>query len=201
MAEYLAAVAVRTTPAYQSTAGAPVVTVEPAPGWRAVAEELIPTAYAVWALPPEEDSKWAKAGWADNSVLLVSQLSKGVDSAAVMRCAFTDSRRMPEWYELGSDIGDYEGWPSAQITGAYSVAGLTFWSCTRYVLVEYDAGPFLLQLTVTTRVDASRDGSAIAGSLSIQARAEEPKPGTQTSSALVEPDTDANESGGISFHI
>jgi hypothetical protein len=145
---------------------------------------LIPSGYAVWALPPEESSKWAKAGWTDNAVLLVGRLSGPPDRAAVMRCAFTVSRRMPDWYELSSDADDFDGWPSAQIIGAYTVAGLTFWSCTRYMLVDYGTGPFLVQLTVTTRVHASRDGSAIAASLSVQA-----------------PAAETDESGGISFHI
>jgi hypothetical protein len=101
---------------------------------------------------------------------------------------------MPDWYELGSDADDFGGWPSAQIT----VAGLTFCSYTRYLLVDYGTDPFLGQLTVTMRVDASRYGSAIAASLSIQAPTAPVAPPTPAPGTT---DAETDESGGISFHI
>ncbi len=153
VAEFLAALGVVTSsPVHPDMAGTPVVSLTIPEGWREVPEELMPTAYRVWAQPPEPGSKWAQANWADNAVLLVGRLSGPVDPIAVMRCAFTDSRRMPDWYELGADTAEYDQCPSAEISGAYSINGLTFWSSTRYLLKPTDTGTYLVQSTIRHRL-------------------------------------------------
>ncbi|KZM68156.1 LpqN/LpqT family lipoprotein [Nocardia terpenica] len=161
--EYLSAVGVDCTPVQPETPGAPVVSLAVAPGWRKVARDVLPHTYGVWALPPDAPT----AEWADNAVVAVGRLSGPVDTVALLRCAFTDSRRMPGWNEISAHTSDYNGYPSAAIVGTYTIETLTFWADTRYIITGTDADRYLIQLTVTTRADTSHAGQLIADALAI----------------------------------
>ncbi|MFI6868365.1 LpqN/LpqT family lipoprotein [Nocardia sp. NPDC050406] len=155
LAENLAAAGTAVIPVHPDSVGAPRVSIPVPNGWREVDRGVFPGAYGVWALPPEES-----LGWADNAVLLVGRLSAPVDAAGLLRSAFVDSRRMPQWREVSTDTGDYQGFPSATITGYYTVETLTLWADNRYVVVGAGGDQYLVQLTVTAR--AGEEGSETA---------------------------------------
>jgi hypothetical protein len=109
-------------------------------------------------------------------VLMVWRMSRPVDPAAVMRCAFTDSRRLPDWQERRTKTEDRDGFPSAAISGTYTFGELSLWVSTRYLMAGTPTGQYLLQLSVTTRADDDRDGRFIAGSLGVQSPIMQPAP-------------------------
>jgi hypothetical protein len=195
--ELLAALGVEATPVYPEMPGVPVASLDIRDEWEEVAREWIPAAYRAWALPAFEDATGPEAQWADNAVLMVWRLSRPVDPMAVMRCAFTDSRRLPDWREFGGQARDYDGFPSAAIIGSYFHAGLTLWSFTRYLIAGTSAGQYLLQLTVTTRLDDNKDGQHLAGSLSVGV----PAPSAPAERFEFEGDSVAGESGNVEFRI
>ncbi|MGV9674830.1 LpqN/LpqT family lipoprotein [Nocardia sp. NPDC003482] len=184
VAEYLNRAGVGLVVAHRDTVGAPIAEVLVPVGWRRVAAAAFPHAYGVWALPPAEGE-----GWADNAVLLIGRLTGEVDAAALLSCAFTSSRALPGWSEEHSGSGTFGGQPSAVISGRYSAGALRLWSSNRYLLFRVTRQQFLVQLTVTTRVESIRDGDAVAGSLRVrpplspseleQAKDKSPDPGTR----------------------
>lgn len=116
IAEYLAVLGARSIPVHADTVAAPLISLPVPPGWSEMSREFLPGAYRAWARPSEGDSTWS-----DNAVVLVSRLDQKVDPEALLQHAFTDSRRMPGWREIQPDSGDCVGFPSAPITGEYSV--------------------------------------------------------------------------------
>ncbi len=174
--EFLSAVGVTAAVVYPEHPGSPVVSLDIPYDWHEVIREVLPTAFGAWALPAEEDAPPEEAGWVDNAVLMVWRMSRPVDPVAVMRCAFTDSRRLPDWREHRTRSEDRDGFPSAAISGTYSFGELSLWSSTRYLMAGTPTGQYLLQLTVTTRAEDDRDGRFIAGSLGVQSPIMQPPP-------------------------
>lgn len=175
--EFLAAVGATPVVVHTEYPGVPVVLLDIPGDWHEVAREVLPNAFGAWALPAEEGSVSEESGWVENAVLMVWRLSLPVDPRAVMRCAYTDSRRLPDWVELGSDIEDYDGFPSAGIWGTYSYAGLSLWMSTRYLVASTPTGQYLLQLTVTIFADEISEGMFIAESFTVQVPPARPAPG------------------------
>ncbi|MEG8182999.1 LpqN/LpqT family lipoprotein [Nocardia terpenica] len=154
--QYLADAGIRCEPVLPDSDSAPTVLIPIPRGWRPVSKELFTAAYGVWSGPPVTDIEWA-----DNAVVTVDRLSTPPpDPSTLLPCAFTDSRQLPAWQEIGSSLDDYDGYPSAAITGTYTVADTTFWTHTRYLLADTDDHTFLIQLTVTTRTTADNRGTA-----------------------------------------
>ncbi|MFI1911990.1 LpqN/LpqT family lipoprotein [Nocardia sp. NPDC020380] len=151
--EYLIAQGVQVEPVEPGSAGAPEVSIAVPAGWQQVPPGMFPGAYGVWTTPPAD-------GWADNAVLLVAKFSQPVDPRGLLTCAFTDARRLPEWTDQGTDDEDFQGFPSAGITGTYVVTPQTLWAYNRYTIVTHGADQYLVQLTVTIRDD--HDGSDAA---------------------------------------
>ncbi|APA95709.1 LpqN/LpqT family lipoprotein [Nocardia seriolae] len=151
IAEYLAASQIQATPVDPAAPGAPKVSVGVPEGWQQVPPGMFPGSYGVWTQPPVN-------GWADNAVLLVATFSPAIDARELLSHAFDDARQLPGWQDLDSDTEDFEGYPSAGITGTYDVAPLTLWAYNRYIIVESENGQYLVQLTITTRTDS--DGTA-----------------------------------------
>ncbi|MQY18335.1 LpqN/LpqT family lipoprotein [Nocardia macrotermitis] len=166
--EFLAAVGATPVVVYPEYPGVPVVLLDIPGDWHGVVREVLPNAFGAWALPAEAGSVAAESGWVENAVLMVWRLSLPVDPRAVMRCAFTDSRRLPDWVELGGDVEDYDGFPSAEISGMYTYADLSLWMSTRYLIASTPTGQYLLQLTVTTFAAGADEGTFIAESFSVQ---------------------------------
>lgn len=166
--EFLAAVGATPVVVHPEYPGVPVVLLDIPGDWHEVARDVLPNAFGAWALPAEEGSAGAESGWVENAVLMVWRLSLPVDPRAVMRCAYTDSRRLEDWVELGGDSEDYDGFPSAEISGTYSYAGLSLWMSTRYLVASTPTGQYLLQLTVTTFADEIDEGVFIAESFTVQ---------------------------------
>lgn len=148
LAEQLTAAGVVLTPIHPDSVGAPEVSVPIPDKWLPLEPSLVPGAYRVWAQPPADTVPWA-----DNAVLLVGGLSARVDWSSIAGSAFTDSRKLPGWVDIRTDSDPYRGFPSAAITGAYTVDELTLWAHTRYVLCEFGATQYLVQLTVTVRAE------------------------------------------------
>ncbi|MGW4243475.1 LpqN/LpqT family lipoprotein [Nocardia sp. NPDC004722] len=151
IAEYLAAAGVQAAPVDPEAPGAPKVTVGVPEGWQQVPAGMFPGSYGVWTQPPVD-------GWADNAVLLVATFTPAVDPRELLTHAFTDARQLPGWQDLDNDTEDFDGYPSAGITGTYTVEHLTLWAYNRYIIVNTEAAQYLVQLTITTRTDA--DGTA-----------------------------------------
>ncbi|GAB2689737.1 LpqN/LpqT family lipoprotein [Nocardia thraciensis] len=170
VAEYLAAAGVEPTPITPDTAWAPVVSVAVPDGWRQMPPENFAGTYGVWAQEPVD-------GWADNVVVLMVRLSEPLDPAALLACGFADARRLPQWRELDTHTGKFDGHPSAAITGTYSVTPLTLWAYNRYAIVDSGSDQYLIQLTITTRADHDgSDAAAIVAGLSITARSQATPP-------------------------
>ncbi|MGF6898105.1 hypothetical protein ABIA39_008485 [Nocardia sp. GAS34] len=172
----MSAVGVAAQVVYPEHPGAPVVSLDIPYDWHEVIREVLPAAFGAWALPPEEDAPPEEAGWVDNAVVMVWRMSRPVDPAAVMRCAFTDSRRLPDWQERRTKTEDCDGFPSAAISGTYTFGELSLWVSTRYLMAGTPTGQYLLQLSVTTRAYDDRDGRFIAGSLGVQSPIMQPPP-------------------------
>ncbi|GAB2504649.1 LpqN/LpqT family lipoprotein [Nocardia heshunensis] len=151
IAEYLAAAGVQAAPVDPEAPGAPKVTVGVPEGWQQVPAGMFPGSYGVWTQPPVN-------GWADNAVLLVATFTPAVDARELLTNAFTDARQLPGWQDLDNDTEDFDGYPSAGITGTYTVEHLTLWAYNRYIIVTTEQAQYLVQLTITTRTDA--DGAA-----------------------------------------
>ncbi len=185
--EFLAAVGATPVVVHTEYPGVPVVLLDIPGDWHEVVREVLPNAFGAWALPAEAGSVSEESGWVENAVLMVWRLSLPVDPRAVMRCAYTDSRRLPDWVELGSDAEDYDGFPSAAIWGTYSYAGLSLWMSTRYLVASTPTGQYLLQLTVTTFAEEISEGVFIAESFTVQVPPARPGPGAHEQ--RFEPDT------------
>lgn len=156
---------IRSTPVHPDTVDAPVITLQVPQEWREVPREVFPGVYRAWAKPPADGSSWS-----DNVLVLVGRLDRKVEPEALLRCGFTDSRRMPDWQEIQADTRSYDGFPSAAITGKYTVDTIELLAHTRYVLI--DKGPvwYLVQMTVTVRAatpTAMSDTGQIMNGLSI----------------------------------
>lgn len=153
IAEFLAASDIETTPIAPETPGAPKISVSVPATWQQVPANLFPGAYGVWTQAPE-------GGWADNAVALVAKFSRPVDARELLEHAFADARQLPQWQDHEIDTADYDGSPSAGITGTYQVQNLTLWAYNRYVIVNSGPSQYLVQLTVTVRDD--HDGADAA---------------------------------------
>ncbi|MEC3951870.1 LpqN/LpqT family lipoprotein [Nocardia sp. CDC153] len=151
IAEYLANAQIQATPVDATAPGAPKVTVGIPEGWQQVPAGMFPGSYGVWTQPPVN-------GWADNAVLLVATFTPKVDARDLLTHAFADARQLPNWQDLETDTEDFDGHPSAGITGTYTVDPLTLWAYNRYIIVDSPNGQYLVQLTITTRTDS--DGTA-----------------------------------------
>ncbi|NNH70091.1 hypothetical protein HLB23_09505 [Nocardia uniformis] len=151
VAEYLTATDVMVSAVDPDAPGAPRVSFPVPDGWQQLDRTMFPGTSGVWATTPED-------GWADNAVLMIAHFSKPVDPETLLACGFTDARRLPEWHELDTHIGEFDGYPSSAITGTYAVPPLTLWAYNRYLIVSANDDQYLVQLTVTVRTD--RDGSA-----------------------------------------
>ncbi|MFD7841690.1 LpqN/LpqT family lipoprotein [Nocardia sp. NPDC059764] len=151
IAEYLASAQIQAAPVDPAAPGAPKVTVGVPEGWQQVPPQMFPGSFGVWTQPPVD-------GWADNAVLLVATFTPAVDAAELLSHAFADARQLPAWKDIDTDTADYDGLPSAAITGTYEVQNLTLWAYNRYIIADSDKGQYLVQLTITTRNDS--DGSA-----------------------------------------
>ncbi|WP_196054745.1 LpqN/LpqT family lipoprotein [Nocardia aurantiaca] len=151
IAEYLATAQIEAAPVDPAAPGAPKVAVGVPEGWRHVPPNMFPGSYGVWTEAPVN-------GWADNAVLLVATFTPRVDARELLTHAFADARQLPSWQDLETDTEDFEGYPSAGITGTYVVGQLTLWAYNRYIIVDSDNGQYLVQLTITTRGDS--DGAA-----------------------------------------
>lgn len=165
VAEYLAVLGARSIPVHPDTVAAPLVSFPVPLGWSEVSREVLPGAYRAWARQSEGDSTWS-----DNAVVLVSRLDQWVDPGALLQHAFTDSRRMPGWQEIQTDTGDCGGFPSAAITGEYSVHEMDLLAHTRYVLIDEGPVSYLLQATITVQSvpSALSDVTRMSGGLSIR---------------------------------
>ncbi|MFF2555809.1 LpqN/LpqT family lipoprotein [Nocardia sp. NPDC058058] len=161
IAEYLAAAEIEIAPVQPGEAGTPRVELPLAASWQAVDAAMFPGAYGVYTRPPEN-------GWADNVVLLVGRLSKPSNPAELLESAFADARQLPDWRELGAEIADYQGFPSAAVSGTYSVDALILWVHTRYVIVPVGNYEYLVQLTVTARADGDGIEDGLLDALRIQ---------------------------------
>ncbi|MFE2997018.1 LpqN/LpqT family lipoprotein [Nocardia sp. NPDC059246] len=163
IAEYLAAAQIEAAPVDPAAPGAPKVAVGIPEGWQQVPPSMFPGSYGVWTQTPVN-------GWADNAVVLVATFTPPVDARELLTHAFDDARRLPGWEDLETDTTDFEGWPSAGITGTYNVEQLTLWAYNRYIIVESDNGQYLVQLTITTRSDSDGAGpTTLLQGLSISA--------------------------------
>ncbi|QLY32559.1 LpqN/LpqT family lipoprotein [Nocardia huaxiensis] len=162
IAEFLAAANVQIAPVEPGAAGAPAVTIELPEEWQAVDRSVFPGAYGVWTLPPA-------GGWADNVVLLVGRFSKPADAQELLACAFTDARALPKWREIVADIAEFEGYPSADVVGTYSLETLDLWVHTRYVVVVAGTEEYLVQITVTAKADHENVDSDLLNNLVIRA--------------------------------
>ncbi|MFI6868364.1 LpqN/LpqT family lipoprotein [Nocardia sp. NPDC050406] len=159
--EYLTATGIQVAPVDPETPGAPKVSFPIPDGWQQLDAASFPGTSGVWATAPED-------GWADNAVLMIARFSQPVDPATLLACGFTDARRLPEWNEIDTHTGDFDGFPSSAVTGTYVVTPLTLWAYNRYIVVDTADDQYLVQLTVTVRTD--RDGaaaSAIVAGLSV----------------------------------
>lgn len=165
VAEYLAVLGVRSIPVHPDTVAAPLISLPVPPGWSEMSREVLPGAYRAWARPPEGDSTWS-----DNAVVLVSRLDRKVDPEALLQHAFTDSRRMPGWREVQADTHDCVGFPSAAVTGEYSVHEMELLAHTRYVLIDEGSVSYLLQVTITAHSASSAlsDITRMSSGLSIR---------------------------------
>ena len=165
IAEYLAVLGVRSIPVHPDTVAAPLISLPVPPGWSEMSREFLPGAYRAWARPPEGDSTWS-----DNAVVLVSRLDRKVDPEALLQHAFTDSQRMPGWREIQTDSGECVGFPSAAITGEYSVHEMELLAHTRYVLIDEGPVSYLLQATITAHSapSALSDVTGMSSGLSIR---------------------------------
>lgn len=177
IADYLANAGIRCETVLPDSPNVPTVLIPIPHGWRPVSRELFTAAYGVWAGPPATDIEWA-----DNAVVTVDSLSAPPDTATLLPCAFTDARQLPAWQEASTSLDNYDGYPSAAITGTYTVANTNFWTHTRYLLADTDEHTFLIQLTVTTRSTAGSSGTTgneVADSLAIHIPGPRP-PGSAT---------------------
>ncbi|WP_327142151.1 LpqN/LpqT family lipoprotein [Nocardia sp. NBC_01327] len=161
IAEYLVAADIQIAPVERGSDGTPEVSIALSEDWQTIDAAMFPGAYSVFTRLPED-------GWADNVVLLVGRLSKPVNAAELLESAFTDARQLPQWQELGAEIGDYQGYPSAAVTGTYAMDTLVLWVHTRYVVVPVGTDEFLIQLTVTAKADQISSEAGILGGLEIR---------------------------------
>ncbi|WP_169813188.1 LpqN/LpqT family lipoprotein [Nocardia jejuensis] len=158
IAEYLTAADVQIAPSTAGTAGVPEVSIDLPEQWQAVDLSVFPGAYGVWALPPA-------GGWADNVVLLVGKLSAQVDPEKLLECSFTDADQLPGWQEISRELGEYQGLPSAAVTGTYKLDALDLWVHTRYIVAVAGEDEYLIQLTVTARAEQVGEVEGLIGGL------------------------------------
>lgn len=151
IAEYLADNRVGSTPVHPDTVAAPRISLQVPQEWREIPRDILPGAYCAWAKAPEGATTWS-----DNVLVMAGRLDRPVDSAALLRCGYADSRRMPEWQEIQADAAPCSGFPAVAVLGRYRVEGNEFVAYTRYILVS--VGPavqYLVQVTATVRAASS----------------------------------------------
>lgn len=146
VAEYLAENEVRSTPVHPDTVAAPRISLQAPQEWREVPREILPGAYCARAKAPE-----GATNWSDNVLIMVGRLDRPVDSATLLRCGYTDSRRMPEWQEIQADTESCAGSPAVAVLGRYRVEGIELVAYTRYILISEGPVQYLVQVTATVR--------------------------------------------------
>ncbi|WP_280507652.1 LpqN/LpqT family lipoprotein [Nocardia flavorosea] len=149
IAEYLAENEVRSTPVHPDTVAAPRISLQAPQEWREIPREILPGAYCAWAKASE-----GATNWSDNVLIMVGRLDRPVDSATLLRCGYTDSRRMPEWQEIQSDASSCAGFPAVAALGKYRVEAHEYVAYTRYVLTDKAPAQYLIQVTATVRADS-----------------------------------------------
>ncbi|MEV0946552.1 LpqN/LpqT family lipoprotein [Rhodococcus sp. NPDC049939] len=150
--EFLDVHQVTCTPCHPDAADPVTVAIPQLPGWEPAPSEAAPGAYTVLVSPAHISDYWCP-----NAVLLHGELSTAVDAEQLLNCAFTDSRRLPEWREHESNRVPYQGHPSAFVRGVYTAEQWTVSTTTRYVVITRGSRQFLTQLTVTTLLDQADD--------------------------------------------
>ncbi|MFD4402940.1 LpqN/LpqT family lipoprotein [Nocardia sp. NPDC058499] len=150
VAEYLVENAVRSTPVHPDTVAAPRISLDVPLEWQEIPREVLPGAYCAWAAAPE-----GATSWSDNVLIMAGRLDRPVDSAALLRCGYTDSRRMPEWQDIQADAYPCAGFPAVAVLGRYRVEGSEFIAYTRYILVSAGPVQYLVQVTATVRAASS----------------------------------------------
>ncbi|WP_280461171.1 LpqN/LpqT family lipoprotein [Nocardia carnea] len=181
VAEYLAENEVRSTPVHPDTVGAPRISLQAPPEWREVPREILPGVYCAWAKAPE-----GATNWSDNVLVMVGRLDRPVDSATLLRCGYTDSRRMPEWQEIQADTSPCAGFPAVAVLGRYRVEDNELVAYTRYVLISEGHVHYLVQVTATVRAaspTAVADIGTIRSGLNIVLSDDRNVPGSRAEAA------------------
>ncbi len=150
VSEYLVENDVRSAPVHPDTVAAPRISLDVPQEWQEIPREVLPGAYCAWAAAPE-----GATNWSDNVLIMAGRLDRPVDSAALLRCGYTDSRRMPEWQEIHADAYPCAGFPAVAVLGRYRVEGNEFVAYTRYILVSAGPVQYLVQVTATVRAASS----------------------------------------------
>lgn len=150
VAEYLAENEVGSTPVHPDTVAAPRISLQAPQGWREIPREILPGAYCAWASAPD-----GATNWSDNVLIMAGRLDRPVDSAALLRCGYIDSRRMPDWQEIQADTDPCAGFPAVAVLGRYRVESNEFVAYTRYILITEESVQYLVQVTATVRAASS----------------------------------------------
>ncbi|WP_084721580.1 LpqN/LpqT family lipoprotein [Rhodococcus marinonascens] len=146
--EYLDAHHVSCTPCHPDTAYPVSVSIPQLPDWVPAPPDTAPDAHTILVNPTHTAQNWCP-----NAVLLHGKLSPAIDAEQLLACAFTDSRRLPDWREYEWNRFRYQGHPSAFIRGVYTVGQWTLSATTRYIAITNGPDQYLTQLTVTTLLD------------------------------------------------
>lgn len=150
IAEYLHTRGIRIIPVHTDTIGAPEIRVTAPEGWFEIGQEVLPGAYAAWAVPPVDGREWA-----DNLLVIVGRLTERVDAAALIDRAFVDSRRLPAWIEESAGFVDCDGYRSAVISGLYTGGELRVRTRTHYLVIDQLDHDYLVQYTATVAADST----------------------------------------------
>ncbi|MFD1811815.1 LpqN/LpqT family lipoprotein [Rhodococcus gannanensis] len=145
IAEYLASNHVTVESVVDRIASIPVL-----PGWSELPADQFPGASQVLVCTGATAS-----GFTPNAVLTHGRLSDAVNPEELLDCAFTDSRRLPDWCDIETSRVPYGHLQSAFIRGTFVIDDWILDATTRYVLSVAMDDIHLTQLTVTTL--ASRD--------------------------------------------
>ncbi|MBO0855938.1 MAG: LpqN/LpqT family lipoprotein [Nocardia sp.] len=191
--EFLAAMNVRQIPVGPDSPDAPHVQLQAPDGWEQLDSDAFPGTREVWLRTGSGDPTWT-----DNVVVLVSRLSHPTDTAAILRCAPTECRRMPDWQEISVDSTPDNEFPSVAVTGTYAGADMSFWAYNRFAVINTERDQHLIQTTITIRTDTGttpRDGETISAGLKIKTKDPESYPSQEYSGTprlgLSVSDTDA----------
>lgn len=150
IAEYLHARGVRIIPVHADTIGAPEIRVAAPDFCLEIGQEVLPGAYAAWAVPPVDAQEWV-----DNLLVMVGRLTERVDSAELIERAFVDSRRLPGWMEQSAEFIDAGGYRSAVISGLYTGGELSVRTRTQYLVIDQLDHDYLVQYTATVAADSA----------------------------------------------